>query len=219
MARTQINSTANIDLEYLPDFNSLLAAFADFTRKPESAEIYNIDIPTNTDPLSCLSGDTLVMDSEGELYSLDNLAGEYDSELNVTCIDKHGRLTTSRAHSFRIGQWTDEIYHITLSDGHKIQATGNHPFLGASNEWILTEELEFGAVLRTATYDPKVRNLLLNLNEVTHIHVEKLDEKIPMYDFTVDSHENLFIAQQIDGKVSLVVAHNSSLSVLFNQKD
>lgn len=163
---------------------------------------------------NCLSGNTLIMDSEGGLYSLEDLASEYGAELAVTCVDKHGRLTTSKAHSFRIGQWTDEIYHITLSNGHKIEATSDHPFLGASNEWILANELEFGTVLRTATYNPKLRNPLLSLTEVTHIHKQKLNEKLPMYDFTVDKHGNLFIAKEIEGNVSLVIAHNSSLSTI-----
>jgi uncharacterized protein YueI len=160
----------------------------------------------------CLSGDTLVMDVEGDLYTLEDLACEYNSELEVTCIDKHGRLTTSLAHSFRIGQWTDVIYHIVLSSGQKIRATGNHPFLGASNEWVTAEEITVGTVLKTATYNPKVKNLLLSIEEVVYVRLETLPEKTPMYDFTVDKHENLFIADRNkNSQINLVVAHNSYL--------
>jgi hypothetical protein len=157
-----------------------------------------------------LDGETLIMDHEGKLYTLEELAGEYESEIIVACIDRHGRLTTSRAHSFRIGQWSDEIYHITFQNGHKVQATAQFPFLGASGEWIEAKDLGFGTALRGAVYDPRARNPLLSLNEVTHVHLEHLDSKIPMYDFTVESQETLFMASEIDGIVSLIVGHNSN---------
>lgn len=169
---------------------------------------------STTDPsnnFTCLEGNTLIMDDEGKLYSLEDLAGEYQSELIVACVDEHGRLTTSTAHSFRIGQWTDQLYTTTFANGHKIRSTNNHPFLGASGDWVLAEELSFGTVLRSAIYDPANRNPSLALNEVIHTHIETLDEKIPMYDFTVEKHGNLFIAQEIEDTISLIIAHNSSL--------
>ena len=159
----------------------------------------------------CLAGDTLILTEDGSLLSLEDLAGEYKSEVKVACVDKYGRLTTSRAHSFRIGQWADKIYHITLASGLKVEATANHPFLSAANEWLKAEELEFGSVLRGAFYDPSKKTPTLSMDEVVHIHIENLNEKVPMYDFTVDSHENLFVAKETTKGISLIVAHNSAI--------
>jgi len=161
---------------------------------------------------NCMAGNTLILAQDGSLYSLEDLAGEYASELIVACIDKHGRLTTSRAHSFRIGQWTDHAYNITLASGLKLTTTDKHPLLSATNEWLLAEDLEFGSILRGATYDSRQKNPTLALDEVVHIHEIQLEEKVPMYDFTVDTHENLFVAHETETGISLIVAHNSALS-------
>lgn len=167
------------------------------------------DTPDEICPES-LHGDTLIMDNEGSLYALEDLAGEYQSTLTVTCIDGHGRLVTSLAHSFRIGHWVDKIYNITFTNGHKIRTTGDYLFLGASGDWIKASELNFGSVLRGATYDPRARNPFLALNEVTHIHMERLNEKIPMYTFSLKNEESLFVAHKTDtGSVSLIVGKAS----------
>lgn len=158
---------------------------------------------------TCLSGSTLILDSEGQVHLLEDLASEVDTNITVPAIDSQGRVVSASAYDFRIGEWARKIYKITLSNGHTVEATANHPFLSASGEWITAEKLVFGHLLRTATYDPKCRNPQLSLNEVSSVIVKYLQEPIPMYDFTVKKHSNLFVAQEIDSVYSLICVHNS----------
>jgi len=163
---------------------------------------------------NCLAGDTLVIDRDGELYTLEDLAVEDGRVIEVQAIDQHGRLIHAKAHSFRIGTWHNKLYQIRMSNGHVIEATADHPFLTSNGEWITAENLVFGHLLKSAMYDPKQKNPILTINEVSSVRVKELDEMIPMYDFTVESEENLFVAQEIDGKYSLLCVHNSAAPIL-----
>lgn len=52
---------------------------------------------------------------------------------------------------------------------------------------------------------------------ITSIEVEHLTEKVPMYDFSVDTHENMFIVTDVkDNKYSMIITHNSIYDVIVN---
>jgi DNA gyrase subunit A len=158
----------------------------------------------------CLAGNTIVLDIEGNEHTLESLC-EAQQTIKVSAVNKEGQLTMATAHSFRIGQMADTLYHITMSNGHKITATSNHPFLALDGSWLKAEQLEKGLGLRSAIYNPKSPRLELAVNEVESVEIEKLSSPIPMYDFTVDDHSNLFVADKVGEVYSLIVAHNSAI--------
>jgi hypothetical protein len=163
-----------------------------------------------THTFGALDGETLILDSEGNLCSLDELACEYQSTIQVTCLDKHGRMTSATAHSFRIGEWTDEIYKMTLQNGHIIQATKDQLFLAANGEWMKAEDLRFGTAISTAVYNPRMRYPLKSISQIEHIHKKRIDSKMPAYSFEVTSQDNLLIGQEVsDQTISLVPAHSA----------
>jgi DNA gyrase subunit A len=158
----------------------------------------------------CLAGDTLILDIEGNEHSLASLCDSQQT-VRVSAVNKEGQLIVADAHSFRIGQMAERLYHITMSNGHKITATNNHPFLAIDGSWIKADQLEVGMGLRSATYNPKSPRIELDVNEVESVIIEDLESPVPMYDFTVDEHSNLFIANKIGDVYSLIVAHNSAI--------
>lgn len=158
----------------------------------------------------CLAGNTLVLDIEGNEYTMEELC-DAQKTIKVSSVNSEGQVVISTAHSFRVGQIADTLYHITMNNGHKITATGNHPFLGVNGSWVKAEELSEGMGIRSAIYDPKKPRLELAVNEVSNVVVEKLETPVPMYDFTVDDNSNLFIADKVGDAYSLIVAHNSAI--------
>lgn len=159
----------------------------------------------------CLAGDTLILDIEGNEYTLAELA-ETGKSLKVSAVNKKGQIVTAVAHSFRIGQHATDIYHITMQNGHVVKATSNHPFLTDEGAWVKAEDLYAGTSIRSAFYHPDQHSSLeLTMNEVVNIKIEKLASPVPMFDFTVDGHSNLFIAQKINSGYSMLVAHNSAI--------
>jgi hypothetical protein len=165
-----------------------------------------------THTIGALDGETLILDWDGHLRSLEELACEFESMIQVTCLDKHGRMTSALAHSFRIGEWSDEIYKISLQNGHIIQATKDQLFLAGNGEWMKAEDLNFGTVISTAIYNPRMRHPLKSMSEVEHVHKKRIDSKMPAYSFDVTTQDNLLIGQEIsDNTVSLVPAHSAIL--------
>lgn len=166
----------------------------------------------------CLQGDTKFYLRNGDIKTIKELylMGETIETLSV---DEDGEIVPSKAHSFRIGQWVDKKYHIHLSNGGIITATGNHPFMDINKDWVRTEHLEVGQYL----YSGKIlyRNLKKKyVNEfndefvkITKIEIENV-EKEPMFDFTVDKfHNAIIITHEASDSSSFgyIVAHNSSV--------
>lgn len=175
----------------------------------ELPSILDLD-PEANQTVGALDGETLILDHEGRLLCLDDLAFEYDLEISVTCLDKHGRMSTATAHSFRIGEWTDEIYKITLSNGHIIRATKDQLFMGVNGEWLKASDLSFGTAINAVVYNPTLRHPFKTTHQVEHVHKTWTDSKLPTYSFEVKTHNNLLIAQPIRNEsVSLVAAHSA----------
>ena len=157
----------------------------------------------------CLAGDTLIVDADGEQHYIKDLA-DTNRKLKVVSVNREGAVVSSIAHSFRVGQTTDMIYEITLDNGMSVKATSNHPFLTVNGTWVKTENIEKGTVLRSAEYNPSSKHIQLSVANVVNIIQHKV-EPTPMYDFTVDEHENILIACEVDGKYNMIVAHNSAI--------
>lgn len=157
----------------------------------------------------CLSGDTLIIDVEGNEFTLAELAGTKKA-LAVAAVDKEGRLVTAKAHSFRVGQVADKIYEIAFNSGLKVKATANHPFLSVDGGWVKAENIKSGSVFRAAVYNPKIKHIELTTASVEQVSVYSV-EPTEMFDFTVDKHENLFVSHKNDGAYHMVSAHNSAI--------
>lgn len=51
------------------------------------------------------------------------------------------------AHSLRIGQYTNEIYHIRFSNGVELECTSNHPILMKNGEYVKAEDVRVGMAI------------------------------------------------------------------------
>lgn len=182
----------------------------------KSAKIVGATMGTYHPHGDCLSGDTLIVTPTGETFSLKELTDNKVETLEVLTVNDRGDIVKTKASGFRIGQTTTKVFNITTLNGHTIQATANHPFLTASNEWVRAEDLQTGDVLKSGILDvnnsfSKNGDISLNLNYIISVEAVELTEPKDMYDFTVEGYENLFIAQKIDGLLSIICVHNSAI--------
>lgn len=81
---------------------------------------------------------------------------------------------------------TDEILHVSTSDGEIIDTTTNHPFYVDDKGWVAAGDLEIGDTLITVDGDEI---------EVTDIEVEKLDEPIFVYNLDVADFDTYFVGE------------------------
>jgi DNA gyrase subunit A len=97
----------------------------------------------------CLDGDTRIVALDGSRPTLRDLTEQGVGQLDVLSVGADGQLTAGQAHSFRVGQMAATLFHVTLSNGATVTATGNHPFLTDAGVWVRAEDLEVGARLRS----------------------------------------------------------------------
>lgn len=159
----------------------------------------------------CLRGDTLVTLLNGTQKTMEELYKE-GKEVEILAVDKDNNIVPSVAHSFRIGQHTDTVYSIALSNGQKIEMTGNHPVLLYSEGkqiWEKTENLNVGDLLFSGSIEGTKPTQTFNKSKsikITSIELQEVEQE-PMYDFTVDTHENMLLIQGD----TFIVVHNSSI--------
>ena len=89
---------------------------------------------------------------------------------------------------------TDEILHVSTSDGETIDTTTNHPFYVEEKGWVAAGDLEVGNILVTAVGDEV---------EVTDLELEKLAEPITVYNLEVEDFHTYFVGEYG------VLVHNS----------
>ncbi|MGL5013456.1 MAG: DNA gyrase subunit A [Bacteroidales bacterium] len=94
----------------------------------------------------CLAGNTRVIGCDGTIHKIKNLVG-CDPMWVWSYNEEKEAVEPALAHSFRVGQLATDIYHIELSNGDIVKATGNHPFMSVDGEWISTENLVVGQQL------------------------------------------------------------------------
>lgn len=179
--------------------------------KTEAEELSQFGAKTgNTE--DCLFGDTLIVTSTGEASTLKDLAENNIEALEILATNDKGSIIKAKAHSFRAAQVTETIYIVTTYNGHTIRASANHLFLLGDNQWVKAEKLQTGDVLKAGFLDgksSKKNDISLHLNYILTVDKVNLTTPVTMYDFTVDTHENLFIGQKIEGKLSLICVHSS----------
>ena len=81
---------------------------------------------------------------------------------------------------------TDEILHVSTSDGETIDTTTNHPFYVEDKGWVAAGDLEIGDTLVTADGDTV---------EIADIEIEKLAEPILVYNLEVEDFHTYFVGE------------------------
>lgn len=152
----------------------------------------------------CLYRTTVLFPTNLNPMTIEEVYNKGIKELDITAVDNEGHIRPAKATNFRIGQYTDELYHIHLSNGDIVTCTSNHQFRLKDLKWVKAESIKAGMQLYS---------MLDNCINVDKVIVEKCD-KVPMYDFTVNGYENMLIATGLDMTGvpnALICAHNSSV--------
>lgn len=167
----------------------------------------------------CLEKFTQLLASDGSEHTIGELYEKKVPELEIWAVDvETNDIVKVKAHSFRIGQYTDTEYHIVLTTGKEVVCTSNHPFLLSNREWCIAEDLMEGQKLYSKYY---IDNTFMDDSiYIEDIYINEVDYK-PMYDFTVDGYENMLIP--ISGEVGdtgfpqdgidMICIHNSDTSI------
>lgn len=140
----------------------------------------------------CLHEDTKVHLLDGSVKTIKEL---YDlgEEQEVLAIDTKGNIVPTKAHSFRIGQYTDKIYTIKLTNGYEIKTTGNHPFRMLDGTWVKAEDLsvmnilDYANIKESTTGYNYISGYKTNL---THLHKLVINFYNALNDYEVIHHLN-----------------------------
>jgi len=163
----------------------------------------------------CLDGDTLVYTLDGKLLPIRSLVGT-DSIWVLAYDEKTNKAVPAKAKAWRIGQHTQKTYTVKFFGDSFVEATANHQFFVHSRGWVQACKIRCGdevisADISRATYPPTQSPVLANLT-VSEVKINQYETIRPMYDFTVDGHNNMFIVVGSNpSEYRLVVAHNSSV--------
>lgn len=130
---------------------------------------------------SCFTGDTPVYTDDG-LVCIENIqVGDevwaYNPETGETELKEVLNVWIKE---------TDEILHVSTSDGETIDTTTNHPFYVDEKGWVAAGDLEIGDTLVTVDGDEV---------EVTDIEFEKLAEPILVYNIEVEDFHTYFVGE------------------------
>lgn len=117
---------------------------------------------------SCMSYDTKLKLLNGTYVTIGELYSNNVPFVEILAIDEAtGNAIPAVAHSFRVGQVTDKIYHIILSNGYELKFTGNHPFMMPDGTWRNVDQLV-----------PYMRLFTKNIRANNHDKREQIDQKL-----------------------------------------
>ena len=130
---------------------------------------------------TCFTGDTEVYTSDGlvciEEISVGDEVLAYDYETGETELKEVLNVWVKE---------TDEILHVSTSDGETIDTTTNHPFYVEEKGWVAAGDLEVGDTLITVDGDEV---------EVTDLELEKLAEPITVFNLEVEDFHTYFVGE------------------------
>ena len=95
----------------------------------------------------CLHADTKINLLDGTVKTIKELYEEGKEQWVLTVDEKTNRIIPAVAHDFRIGQYSDTVYEIVLTNGYSIKVTGNHPFRLSNGKWVKAEDVRPNMVL------------------------------------------------------------------------
>lgn len=127
----------------------------------------------------CLSGDTLVAVADGRnSVSIKELAEE-GKDVPVYCLDEQGKIAIKKMRNPRITGYDEQMYKVTISNGHSIRVTGNHKFRISAGEYRKAKDLKMGDSL-----------LLMDLNDVTCLSWELESEGVQYVNSSLVDHDS-----------------------------
>lgn len=105
----------------------------------------------------CEKSNTLLYLTNGTTITLGE-AYEKQEDLEILAVDiSTKKIVPAIAKAFRIGQYTNKIYHIYLSNGGEVECTNNHPFLLSNMNYKKAEDLIPGEVLYSQSFNNDAR--------------------------------------------------------------
>ena len=141
----------------------------------------------------CFAGETRIRLANGAAASFAELVGQGVTSAMVQAYDEEtGQIVAARARDIRVEKYTDELWTIHLEDGNALRCTGTHLILDDSGQYVEAKHIREGQRLSGG-------------HMVVRVSVQKLAEKIPVYDLTVPRYLNFVLENGL-------VVHNSGKS-------
>lgn len=131
-------------------FDMFEQGFTSYNKRKKSAKIVGDTMGIYHPHGDCFRADTKLYQLNGCITTIGEVYENGTEYIEILAYDPNiNKLVPAKAHSFRIGQYTNRVYHILLSNGAEICCTNNHPFLDYNRNWVKAEELKPGTVLYT----------------------------------------------------------------------
>lgn len=93
----------------------------------------------------CLDGSTRLYCLDNSIITIEQAYNMGLQKLDVLAVDPNtGKVIPAVATDFRIGQYTNTIYNIHLSNGATVSCTSNHPFMLNNLQWVKAEDIKPG---------------------------------------------------------------------------
>lgn len=92
----------------------------------------------------CCRSSTKLYLANGQVLTLED-AYRGQKEVEILAVDiKKKKIVPAKAHSFRIGQYTNKIYKISFTNGSYFECTANHPILMKNYKYKKAEDIKIG---------------------------------------------------------------------------
>lgn len=153
------------------------------------------------------------LSEDGDVITVDELSGDFYSNLEVLALDKHGRLSTATIHSFELVHASKIGYMVSFTSGLSITLDENTMLLTPSKDIIKPSELEFGSLVLGTVYNPSNKCPSYSTDEVLHIHKIVFEQPEPVFSFwSVTSDKTLLVTGQNVNKPSCSLISLESLN-------
>ena len=95
----------------------------------------------------CIRKNLRVYSLDGNTYTIGDIYESGIPFMHVLAMNPYtGKVIPSIASNFRIGQYTNEVYHIVLSNGEQIECTSNHPIMMNDMQYVQAKDIVPGMI-------------------------------------------------------------------------
>ena len=141
----------------------------------------------------CFSGETRIRMADGSTASFAELVEQGVTSAMVQAYDERtGQIVVARARDIRVEKYTDELWTIRLEDGSALHCTGTHLIMDGGGQYVEAKHIREGQHLSGG-------------HVAVQVSVQKLAEKVPVYDLSVPRYLNFVLENGL-------VVHNSGKS-------
>ncbi len=141
----------------------------------------------------CFSGETRIRMADGSTASFAELVEQGVTSAMVQAYDERtGQIVAARARDIRVEKYTDELWTIRLEDGSALHCTGTHLIMDGGGQYVEAKHIREGQRLSGG-------------HVAVQVSVQKLAEKVPVYDLSVPRYLNFVLENGL-------VVHNSGKS-------